>query len=171
MGQRYSSSGFKVIVLTAKHHDGFCNRQTKTTDFCVKSSPWKNGKGDVVKELADTCHRTGMWFGLYLLAYDVHYQKSGLDKKAYSQSYGTQLTELCTNCGIVDELWFDGMGANEMLVNWRDITAIIRSINPTRSFSTTWFLTCRVLMCVGRAMSEVTPEHQTRAFSQPRTKI
>ena len=71
-----------------------------------------------------------MWFGLYLSAYDVHYQKSGLDKKAYSQSYETQLTELCTNYGVVDEPWFDGMGANEMLVNWRDITAIIQKHQP-----------------------------------------
>lgn len=124
------AGGFKGIVLTAKHHDGFCNWQTKTTDFGVKSSPWKNGKGDVVKELADACRRTGMWFGLYLSAYDVHYQKSGLDKKAYSQYYETQLTKLCTNYGVVDELWFDGMGANEMSINWKNITAIIQKHQP-----------------------------------------
>ncbi len=124
------AGGFKGIVLTAKHHDGFCNWQTKTTDFSVKSSPWKNGKGDVIKELADACHRSGMWFGVYLSAYDVHYAKSGLDKKAYAKYYETQLTELCTNYGVVDELWFDGFGAKGMTVNWKNVAAIIQKHQP-----------------------------------------
>lgn len=105
--------GFKGIILTAKHHDGFCNWQTQTTDFSVRSSPWKNGKGDVVKEFADACHEAGIWFGLYLSAYDVHYQKSDMDKKSYRKYYEAQLTELCTNYGVVDELWFDGMVQNK----------------------------------------------------------
>lgn len=124
------AGGFKGVILTAKHHDGFCNWQTQTTDFSVKSSPWQNGKGDVVKELADACHQSGMWLGLYLSAYDVHYQNSTLDKKEYSRYYETQLTELCSNYGAIDELWFDGFGAEGMTVNWQNVAAIIQKLQP-----------------------------------------
>lgn len=124
------AGGFKGIVLTAKHHDGFCNWQTQTTDFGVKSSPWKNGQGDVVKELADACRKTGMWFGLYLSAYDVNYQKSGKDKSQYPQYFAQQLTELVTRYGKIDELWFDGFGAEGMEVDWGLVREIIVKHQP-----------------------------------------
>ncbi len=124
------AGGFKGIILTAKHHDGFCLWPTETTDFSVKSSAWKNGAGDVIRELADACHEADMWLGLYLSAYDVNYQKSGKDKAAYSKHYETQLTELCTNYGDIDELWFDGFGSEQMQVNWRNVAPIIKEHQP-----------------------------------------
>lgn len=124
------AGGFKGIILTAKHHDGFCNWPTETTDFSVKSSPWKDGKGDVVKEFADACHESGMWFGIYLSAYDVNYGKSSKDKAAYSKYFEQQLTELCSNYGVVDELWFDGFGAENMKVDWKNVSPIIRKLQP-----------------------------------------
>lgn len=124
------AGGFKGIVLTAKHHDGFCNWQTDVTNFSVKSSPWKNGQGDVVRELAEACHQTGMWLGIYLSAYDVHYQKSGQDKSQYPAYYERQLTELVTNYGKIDELWFDGFGAQGMEVNWVNVRDIVKQHQP-----------------------------------------
>lgn len=124
------AGGFKGIVITAKHHDGFCIWQTETTDFSVKSSPWKDGKGDVIKELADACHEAGMWFGVYLSAYDVHYQNSGEDKAAYAKYFEQQLTELCSNYGAIDELWFDGFGAQNMRVDTKAKSDIIRKLQP-----------------------------------------
>ncbi len=124
------AGGFKGIVLTTKHHDGFCNWQTATTDFSVKSSPWKNGNGDVVRELADACHEEGMWFGLYLSVYDRNYSVSGKDKDAYCEYYAQQLTELCTNYGEIDELWFDGFGSQNMKVDWERLLPIIKEHQP-----------------------------------------
>ncbi len=124
------AGGFKGIVLTSKHHDGFCNWQTATTDHCVKSSPWKNGKGDVVKELADACHEAGILFGIYSSIYDRNYEHSGKDKAAYSDFYIAQLTELLTNYGQVDELWFDGFGATNMTVDFKEVSEVIRKHQP-----------------------------------------
>ena len=124
------AGGFKGIVLTSKHHDGFCNGQTETTDHCLKSSPWRNGKADVVKEVADACHNGGLLFGLYSSIYDKNYEVSGRDKNAYSAYYEAQLTELLTRYGKVDELWFDGFGAENMAVDFNKVSEIIKRYQP-----------------------------------------
>lgn len=124
------AGGFKGIVLTAKHHDGFCNWPTLTTRHSVSSSPWKNGKGDVMKEVADACHKAGLFFGIYLSVYDRNYENSDRPKEAYAEVFEGQLTELLTDYGKVDELWFDGMGAENMIVNLGKCSKIIQKLMP-----------------------------------------
>ena len=124
------AGGFKGIVITSKHHDGFCNWQTKTTDHGVSSSPWLDGKGDVLKQVADACHESGMLFGIYLSVWDRNYEISNHEESRYSAYYEAQLTELLTQYGNVDELWFDGFGAENMKVNFENVSEIIKKHQP-----------------------------------------
>ena len=99
--------GFRLVILTAKHHDGFCLWPTATTDYSVKQSPWREGKGDVVRELRDACLKYDMKFGVYLSPWDRNAKSYG-DSPAYNKLYIAQLTELLTQYGHIDEVWFDG---------------------------------------------------------------
>src|SRR5690606_38318975 len=102
-----SEAGMKMVIITAKHHDGFCLWPTKTTPHSVASSPWKDGKGDVIRELKDVCEKYNMKFGVYLSPWDRNASCYG-DSPAYNRFYMEQLTELLTWYGKVDEVWFDG---------------------------------------------------------------
>ncbi|KQX68320.1 alpha-L-fucosidase [Paenibacillus sp. Root444D2] len=118
-------AGAAYFVLTAKHHDGFCLWPTETTDYSVKSSPWKNGQGDVVREVADACKQEGIRFGLYLSPWDRH-EPSYPDKEAYDDFYAAQLTELLTQYGLLVELWFDGAGSHGREYDWRRIMGLVK---------------------------------------------
>ncbi len=125
------AGGFKGIVLTTKHHDGFCNWQTDTTDHCVKSSLWKDGKGDIVGELIEACRKGGVYFGIYVSIIDKHFEHAGSDKHAnYGEYYYDQLKELSTKYGPVNEYWFDGYKADKLKLDYEKITDLIRDTQP-----------------------------------------
>jgi len=123
-------AGFAHIILTAKHHDGFCLWPTDTTDYSVKSSPWRNGQGDVVAELANACREAGLGLGLYLSPWDRHEATWATDHAAYDALYIRQLTELCTRYGELVELWFDGAGSESHPYDWPTIMATVASHQP-----------------------------------------
>lgn len=100
------SAGMKGMILTAKHHDGFCLWQTKYTEHSIKNSPYKNGKGDIVKEAAEACKKYGLKFGFYLSPWDRNAKCYGTDE--YNEYYKNQLTELLTGYGEIFHVWFDG---------------------------------------------------------------
>ena len=101
------AAGFKAMILTAKHHDGFCLWPTRTTRHSVASSPWRNGEGDVVREFVDACRAEGLKAGLYLSPWDRNATVYG-DSPRYNDFYIAQLTELLTRYGTIHEVWFDG---------------------------------------------------------------
>ncbi|PUB21527.1 alpha-L-fucosidase [Promicromonospora sp. AC04] len=122
-------AGARYVVLTAKHHDGFCLWPTATTDYSVVSSPWREGRGDVVAEVARACRDAGIGLGLYLSPWDRNHPAYA-DPDAYAEVYAEQLTELCTRYGPLVELWFDGAGSEGYVYDWERTMAIIHEHQP-----------------------------------------
>lgn len=136
-------AGMKGIIITAKHHDGFCLWPTSTTEHSIKNSPYKNGKGDIIQEIADACKAQGLKFGVYLSPWDRNHAAYGTPE--YVDVFRTQLRELLTQYGEVFEVWFDGAnggtgyygGANEdrkvdkrNYYDWPTTYAMIRELQP-----------------------------------------
>ena len=136
-------AGMKALIITAKHHDGFCLWPSKYTEHSVKHSPWKGGQGDVVGELAAACKANGLRLGVYLSPWDRNHADYATPK--YIEYYRNQLRELLTNYGDVCEVWFDGAnggdgyygGAREKrkidrttYYDWPNTWSIVRELQP-----------------------------------------
>ena len=122
-------SGAKYVVLVAKHHDGFCLWPTEQTAYSVKSSPWRDGKGDVVGDVARAARKYGLKFGVYLSPWDRHdprYKNSA----AYDDYYQAELTELASNYGDLVEFWLDGAGSQGHVYNFARIIETLRTYQP-----------------------------------------
>jgi len=127
--QAIKAAGAKYVVLVAKHHDGFCLWPTDQTDYSVKASPWKNGKGDVVGDVARAARKYGLKFGVYLSPWDRHDPRYK-DAAAYDAYYNAELTELASNYGDLVELWLDGAGSGGHVYNFNKIMETLRTYQP-----------------------------------------
>jgi alpha-L-fucosidase len=137
------SAGMQELILTAKHHDGFCLWPSRYTEHSIKNSPYKNGKGDIVAEFAEACRKHGLKVGLYLSPWDRNSKDYG--RPEYLEYYRNQLRELLTQYGEINEIWFDGAnggdgyygGANETrkidsetYYNWAGIFSFVKALQP-----------------------------------------
>ncbi len=128
------AAGYRAMVLTAKHHDGFCLWPSKTTRHSVAASPWRGGAGDLVREFVDACRAEGLKAGLYLSPWDRHEPSYG-DSPRYNDLYCDQLTELLTKYGSISEVWFDGAngeGPNgkRQEYDWPRVWGLVRKLQP-----------------------------------------
>jgi alpha-L-fucosidase len=154
-------AGMKGIIITAKHHDGFCLWPSATTEYSVKNSTWRGGKGDVLKELSAAAREYGLKFGIYISPWDRNHPLYGTPK--YNQVYKQQWRELLTNYGEVFESWLDGANDNKkrMVYDFNGFFSTIKREQPNTISSATPGRTF-----AGSAMSEGSRARQT---GQPAT--
>jgi len=124
------NAGVKYMVFTTKHHGGFCMWDTKFTDYSIMHTPFKR---DVVKELSEACHKAGLHFGIYYSPRDWHHPDYGMGDNSKYETYMTgQLTELLTNYGQVDVVWFDSFGTGASINYWHadKVLELVRKLQP-----------------------------------------
>jgi alpha-L-fucosidase len=129
----FKDAGIKLIILTTKHHDGFCLWPSKYTDYNILNTPFQDGRGDIVKDLSNACLEAGIKFGVYLSPWDMHEKTYGTPE--YNKHFMNQLTELLTNYGEISEVWFDGAngeGPNgrRQVYDWHSYYKLIRKLQP-----------------------------------------
>lgn len=127
------AAGAKGIIITAKHHDGFCLWPSKFSKHTVRESKWKDGKGDVLKELSEACRKNGLKFGVYISPWDRNHPDYGTGK--YNDVFAGMMKELFTNYGPIWELWWDGAngeGPNgkKQVYDWKRFKEIVRKLSP-----------------------------------------
>lgn len=126
-------AGINLLILTAKHHDGFCLWPTETTEYSIKNSPYLNGQGDILKALAESCKKYDMKIGVYLSPWDRNAKSYGSEE--YNTMFRAQLREVLTKYGRIDEVWFDGAngeGPNgkKQEYDWASYYSLIRELQP-----------------------------------------
>lgn len=122
------SAGMRGLVLTCKFSDGFCLWPSAYTEHSVKNSPWRDGEGDMVKELSDECRNEGIKFGIYVSPYDMFEPTFGTE--AYNDFFVNQLTELCTNYGDIFCVWFERDESGKQKYDWERYYKTIRELQP-----------------------------------------
>ncbi|MGO1596182.1 MAG: alpha-L-fucosidase [Sphingobacterium sp.] len=150
-----AAGGFRGLISVAKHHDGFCLWPTKTTDYSVESSPWKGGRGDMVKEFMRASHNHDLAFGVYLSAWDRNDTRYG--SKAYADAYRKQLTELMTNYGPLFTSWHDGANGGDGYYGGKNEKRIIDRATYYEWHEKTWPIV-RKLQPMAMIFSDVGPD-------------
>ena len=121
-------AGFEFVILTAKHHDGFCLWPSKYTEHSIKNTPYRNGEGDIVKEFTDACREFNVKAGIYVSPWDRNSEYWGTDE--YSVQYAKQMEEIVTGYGRLDEIWWDGAGSHETRYDWGLWAYVIKKHQP-----------------------------------------
>jgi alpha-L-fucosidase len=127
--QALQAAGIKYVVFVAKHHDGFCLWPTSQTEYSVKSSPFENGKGDVVGKVEQAAHKYGLKFGVYLSPWDRHEPRYS-NSAEYDKYYTSELDELAQRYGQLEEFWLDGAGSGGHVYNFPRIVEELRMLQP-----------------------------------------
>jgi len=153
------AAGAKHVILVAKHHDGFCLWPSGLTNYSVKSSPWREGKGDLVREVAEAARRNGLKFGIYLSPWDRHDPRYA-DAAAYDKYYLGQLDELASQYGELVEFWMDGAGSAGHTYDFDKIVEELRMWQPnTMVFADVALYKYADLRWVGNEAGRVTYEN------------
>lgn len=132
----FKECGLSGVIITAKHHDGFCLWPSRFTEHDVASSKWRGGRGDVIKELADACREYGLWLGIYISPWDRNNPIYGKDDAAYNDYFVGQMEELLGNYGPIAEVWWDGANgdrnnpAKHQEYDWPRFIRAVRRLQP-----------------------------------------